>query len=95
MAIAAPGRRTDGDENRNGIANRGGQIRGERQAPAANALFDGGVQFRLIDGYLAPVEAVDFIRIHIDADHFGAEFGEACARNQAHITGANHRYIHR
>jgi len=95
MSIAAPGRRSDGNENGVGGADRGGQIGGERQAPAANALFDVGVQFRLVNGNLAPVEAVNFIRILVDADHFGPEFGKTCARNQAHIAGANHCYLHR
>ena len=50
---------------------------------------------RLEDRHLAALQGGDLGRIIVDAGDDVAELGKACAGNQADITRANHRNVHR
>ena len=94
MAVAAPRRRPDGDEHRFGAFDALGQVGREAQPAALGIGLDQGLEPRLPDRHHAGVEAVDLARVLVDAGHLVAEIGEAGARNEPDIAGADHRDTH-
>ena len=94
MAIAAPRRSTDGDEDRIGFRNRRRKIGGERQALLADVAGNERRQARLENRYFAPLERGNTVGTLVDADNRVAKIRETGARNQPDIAGPNHRNTH-
>src|SRR6185437_5790027 len=94
MAVAAPSRRADGDEHRVGVADILAELGGEGEAAALDIGLDDRFEARFPDRHHAGVEAVDLRRILVDAADTMAEVGKAGARDEAHITRADHRDAH-
>ena len=95
MAVAAPGRRADGDEHRVGVAHRVGEIGREGEAAGRDVVGHQLVEAGLVDRDLALAQARDLAGILVDADHVVAELGEAGAGHQADIARPDHGDTHR
>src|SRR5262249_29552136 len=94
MAVAAPGRRADRDEDRVGGGNRLLEVGGEIESPAAHVVGDQSVEVGLVDRNLALAQCRDLVGVLVDAGDVVAEIGKACPGNEADIAGANHRDTH-
>ncbi len=94
MAIAAPRRRADGEEDRIGPLHRGAEVGGEGQPAVAHILGDQLVEPRLVDRHPPGMQAGDLVRVDIHHCHVNAEFGEARAGDKADITCADHGDAH-
>ena len=94
MAIAATGRRADGDKDRVGPRHRLGQIKGKGQPPGGDILGHEVFQTWLEDRHFARPQPVDLGGVLVNADDLMAEIRKADPRNQADIAGANHRNLH-
>ena len=94
MAVAAPRRRADGDEDGVGILHRGGKVGGEFEPSGGLVGGHQLVESRLVDRHLAFCEAGDLGGVVVDAGDVHPELGEAGARNEPDITGADHRNAH-
>src|SRR4051794_29091527 len=94
VAVAAAGRRSDGDEDRVGAFDARGDIGGELEPPALDIGLDQGFEPRLPDRHPTGVKGVDLGTILVDAAHFVAEIGKAGAGNESDIAGADHRETH-
>jgi hypothetical protein len=94
MAVAAPRRCADGNEHGVRAVERRLEVGGERQA--ASRLVDRNelIEARLVDRHLAALQPIDLVRILVDTGDRHAEFGEAGPRNQADISGTDHRDAH-
>ena len=93
MAVAAPRRRADGDEHRVGLAHRvaaSSVVKDSR--PARTFLATSSGKPRLEDRHLALPKRRDLVGVLVDAGHDVAEIGEAGARDEPDIAGADHRY---
>src|SRR6185437_2455866 len=89
MAVAAPGRRADGNED--GVRLRHGidQPRAELQPAGPHVVGDEAVETRLVDRDLAAPQPGDLFGILVDADDIVTELREARARYEADIAGAD------
>ncbi len=94
MAIAAPRRRADRDEHRLGSLHSLGEVGREVEPAALDIGLDQRLEPRLPDRHLAGIEAVDLVLVLVDAGHMVAEIGEAGARHEPDIAGADHRDAH-
>ena len=94
MAVAAPRRRADGDEDRLGALHAFGQIGGEGEPAGRDVARDELVEARLEDRHDAPLQRVDLGLILVDADDVMAEVRKAGSGNQADIAGSDHRDAH-
>ncbi len=94
MAVAAPGRCADRDENRLGPVHRGGQIAGEGQAAGLDVfrhkLFEAG----FVDRHPAVAQGRELCGVGLDHRDLGAELGETGAGHQADVAAADHRDTH-
>src|SRR5215475_12039431 len=61
-----------------------------RRDVAVNYFF----QSRFVDRYLSGFELSDFFGVIIDANHMMADIGEASARHQTDVSGADNRDVH-
>ena len=95
MAVAAAGRRADGDKHGVGALHGAAEIGGEAQPPGTQVAGDEILQPGLIDRHLALLHPLDALGILVDAGDADAKFGKAGAGNQAHIAGAHHGDTHR
>ena len=94
MAVAAPRRRADRDEDRVGLGHRRLQVGGEAQPPGLHVGGDQIVEARLVDRHLAALERRDLAGVLVDAGDVMAEIGKAGPGNEADIAGADHRDAH-
>ena len=70
------------------------QVLGEGQPAVIDVELDERFEARLPDRHLARVQAVDLGAVLVDAAHAMAEVGEAGARHEPDVTGADHRDAH-
>ena len=94
MAVAAPRRRADGDEDGLGGLGRLGEVGGEEEPLRAHVLGDQLGQARLVDRHLAARQGGDLVGVLVDAGHDVAEVGEAGAGDEADVTGTDHCNAH-
>ena len=94
VAVAAPRRRADRDEDRVGLGHRALQIGGEAQPPRAHVGGDQIVEAGLVDRHLAALQRRDLAGVLVDAGDVVAEIGKAGPGNEADIAGADHRDAH-
>ncbi len=94
MAVAASGRRADGDEHGFGAVHRGGKVAGEAEAAGVDVVCHELFQARLVDRHAAFAQGSQLVGVGLDHGYLGAEFGETGAGYQAHIAAADHRYTH-
>jgi len=89
-----PRRRSHRDEN--GVGGLDGRRKVSREGEPAglHVLANQSLQPRFVDRNLAPLQAFDLIRILVDADHFHAEVGKACSRDQPDVAGSNYADSH-
>src|SRR5712691_6815577 len=92
VAVAAPRRGPDRDENRIGPIDRGVEVRREAEPPRRGVAGDQLVEAELEDRDLAPRQTCDLAGILVDAGDRYAEFRKACAGDQADISCPDHRY---
>ena len=94
MAVAAPRRRADRDEDRRRPPSGAGEVGREEQPLLAHVLGDELGQPRLEDRHLAAPQRSDLAGVLVDAGHDMAEVGKAGAGDQADITRADHGNAH-
>ena len=94
MAVAAPGRRADGDEHRLGVVHRGCEVVGEREPAGGDVLRHQLVQAGLVDRHAAFMQGGELLGVGLHDRDVGAELGEAGAGDQADIAAADHRNTH-
>jgi hypothetical protein len=94
VAVAAPRRRADRDEHRVGGGDRRLESGREIEPPAAHVVLDQAIEIGLVDRDLALAQRLDLLRVLVDAGHVMAEVGEARARDEADIAGADHGDAH-
>ena len=82
MAVAAPRRRADGDEDGLGRLAGAGEIGREEQPLLAHVLGDELGQARLEDRHLAARQRRDLVGVVVDAGDDVAEVGKAGARRR-------------
>ena len=95
MAVAAAGRRADGDEHRLGVVHRGGEVAGEREPAGRDVLRDQLFEAGLVDRHASFAQGGELLGVGLHHRDVGAEFGEAGAGDQADIAAADHRDTHR
>ena len=88
------GRRADSDELDRAVVDCARGVGGEVQAPRGDIARDHGVQAGLVDRHAAGLEQGDLGRVHVQADDLVPHIGEAGARNEAHIAGADDGDFH-
>ncbi len=93
MAIAAPRRRADGDEDRLRAAHRR-EIVGKGQPVLPHIGHHQFGKAGLVDRHFAGLQRLDLPGILVDAADLVPEVRKTGARNEAHITRANHRDLH-
>ncbi len=81
-------RGADGDDLEQAVLHALRRIRGEFEAPGVGIALDERIEPGLVDGHLALVQALDLAGVDIDADDVIARLGEAGARDEAHVAGA-------
>ncbi len=94
MAVPAPRRRADRDEDHVGLGNGGGKIGGEAQPPGFGIVGDDGLQTRLEDRDMAIFQGFDLFRHLVDANHVMAEICKTRAGHKADITRTDHHNPH-
>ena len=94
MAVAAPRRRADGDEDGIGRAHRRRRIGREKQTRLPRVLRDQIVEAGFEDRDLAAAQRLDLARVLVDAGDHVAEIGKACAGHQPDIARPDHRNAH-
>src|SRR3954453_4080193 len=94
MTIAAPSRSADCDEHRLRAFHASNEVLGKGQPTMVDVELHDRFQPRLPDRHFAGVEAVDLGAVLIDAADAVAKVGEARARYEPHIAGADHRDTH-
>ena len=95
MAIAAPRRGSDRDEDCIGIGDGGRQF-GRKGEPSGRDIGgDQRVEPRFVNRHAPRVQRVNLSGILVDADDIMAEIGKTGPRYQSHIAGADHRDFHR
>ena len=94
MAVAAPRRRADRDEDRIGFRDRRVQIGGEGEPPGLDVAGDQRIEARLEDRNLAPLQRIDLAGILVDASDLVAEIRKTGAGDQPDIACANHGNPH-
>ncbi len=95
MAIAAPRRRPDSDENGLSISHGLLQVAGEGQPTRLHVGVHQSVEARFVDRDLAAQEGVDLAAVLVYADYIVAKVCKAGSRDKADITGADHGNTHR
>ena len=93
MAIAAPRRCADGDEDGIRVADAAGRL-GEFEPALAHIGLDQIRQPRLEDRYLAALERSHSAGVLVDTGYAMTEIGKTRARHQPDISGAYHRHAH-
>ena len=94
MAVAAPRRRADGDEDGVGGLGRLGQVGGEEEPLLAHVLGNQLGEARLVDRHLASRQGGDLVGVLVDAGHDVAEVGKAGAGDEADVAGTDHGNAH-
>jgi hypothetical protein len=94
MAIAAPRRRADGDEDDVGLADRAGKFGGEGEPARLDVLRHQRLEARFEDRDLAAVQRLDLRLGLVDAYDGVTEIGKTGAGYQAHIARTDHRDLH-
>jgi hypothetical protein len=94
MAVAAAGRRADGNENRLGIGKAFGDFGREGEAACLDVARDDLVQTRLEDWNFPFAQRFDLRGISIDANNVMSEIGKTGTRHKANIARADHRNMH-
>ena len=94
VAVAAPRRSPDRDEDRFRALDALGEIGREAQAAALGIGLDQRLETRLPDRHDAVLQRIDLARILVDAADFVTEIGKARAGDEPHIAGADHRNAH-
>ncbi len=95
MAVAAPRRRADRDEDGLRALHALGDVGGERRADRPSVAGDELVEPGLEDRDLAALQGRDLVGVLIDAYDRMAEVGEAGAGDQPDIARADHRKSHK
>ena len=83
-----------GNEDGLRLFDRRSQIGRESQAALVHVGANHRGQSGLVDGYLSSVQCINFFLVDIDTGDVGAEFCEAGTGYKAHVTGADHYYVH-
>ena len=86
VAVAAPGRRSDGDEDGLRLAHALGEIGREGEPFLAHVVGDEIGEPRLENRHLAGLQRLDFLDVGVDADDIMPEVGEARAGHQPDIS---------
>mmetsp|Transcript_27227 Transcript_27227/g.49807 ORF Transcript_27227/g.49807 Transcript_27227/m.49807 type:complete len:367 (+) Transcript_27227:993-2093(+) len=94
MAIAAPGGRANGYENRFGPVDGLGQIKGEGQPPRRNILGHQRIKTRLVNRNLTAFQHGNFVGVLVDAHNVMSKVGKTHTRDQADIACPDHRNFH-
>ena len=95
MAVAAPRRRADRDENRVGFRDRRGQIGGKIQPAGLHIGRHQRIEAGLENRDFAPAQGCDLAGVLVDAGDLVAEIRKAGAGYQPHIARANHGNPHK
>src|ERR1700722_13291004 len=95
MAVAAPRRCADGDENRVRVADRGSEVGREKEPVLSDVRAHQGFEPRLVDRYRALFQGIDAAGILVDAGDVVAEIGKAGTGNNSDIAGSYHDNLHR
>src|SRR5690606_21845062 len=82
------------DEHRVGFGQHLRQVERELEPPGGNVLGDELVEAWFEDRNLPVAQGLDLGGVIVDAANVMAESGEACARDQADIAGADHDDTH-
>ena len=88
------GRRTDRDQDHLTVRDAGRRIGREGQTTRSGIAGDQGLQPGFVDRHLAALQALDLVRIDVDAEHAITRIGEAGARDEPDITGTEDRDAH-
>ena len=94
MAVAAPRRRADRDEDRIGLGDRRGEIGGEIEPPGLHVGGHQRIEPGLENRDFAAAQARDLVGVLVHAGDLVAEIREAGAGNQPHIARADHGNTH-
>ena len=94
MAVAAPGRRADGDEHRLRRPHRAGKLGRKRQPALAHVLRHQLRQPRLEDRHLSPPQRRNLLGVLVDAADLVPEIRKTRPRHQTNIPRSDHRYAH-
>jgi len=70
------------------------RVSGELQSPGLGIAFNHHVEAWLVNRNLAPIEALNFAGINVDADHVVAGVCQTSPGNEAHVAGAENRNAH-
>ena len=93
LAVVGGGR-AHGDEGQVYIPNGGREVRREHEATRAGVLPYHLLKARFVDGNLVALEALDFVRVRVDANDSLTGRGEACAGDEAYVTCTNDAQFH-
>ena len=88
------GRRADSNELDRAVVDCVRGVGGEVQAPGGDIARDHGVQAGLVDRHAARLKQRDLGGVHVQADNVVPHIGEAGARDEAHIAGADDGDFH-
>jgi hypothetical protein len=94
MAVAAPGRRAHGDEDRIRPVDGAARSVVKRSRPAATLRAMTSIEAGLVDRHLAALEPGDLLGRLVDADHVMAEIRKAHPGDEPDIARADHRDLH-
>ena len=94
MAIAPPGRRSNGDEDRVGVLHGVRRFGGEVQTPGPDILGHQVFKTRLEDRNAARLQTFDLAGVLVDAGDGVTEVRKTGPAHQAHIACADHCNLH-
>ena len=91
---SSSGRRADRDELKEAVRDTFCGVGREFHASRFGVALDQPVESRLVDRHFAALEPCNLLRIDIHADDVITRVGQAGARNQTDVAGAEDRHAH-
>ena len=88
------GRRAHGNELEQAVIDGFLRVSGELEAPGFDVAFDVSLEARLVDRYLAFIQASNLVLVDVVTDDVVAHFGHAGTGNKADIAGTEDGQFH-
>ena len=70
------------------------RVSGELEPTGFGITFNDYIEAWLVNRNLAPIEALNFTGVYVDANHVVASIGQTSPGDEAHVAGAENRNAH-